>query len=706
MARLRRTDDLIPRGRLGDPPATAVAPASVGELGRAAEMALAGEFLRAGAVAGPAELPEEWVAAVGVRSPALAGDGRLAYVVDGPDGPRLWVRSADGRRRRLDTGPGHVRSALWSPGGDLIAVHVAPGGGELTEVRVVDAGAGGEAAGVRWLAGGNGRAASPARWTADGRALLVTESDRDDPTGGTVAVLLTLDGRGAVLAQGIALQVLDIVPLPAGDVVPGVDPLAGAYRLLLREGPRGVRRALVVDVRLTAAPAGGDTHASWELPGGSATSLAGRFTAAGRRALLACDLGRERVALLDVPVDAAGAARVVAERPDADVEWFAPLGLDATHAAVAWNVAGRSELALVDLAGGRDQPLPAPPRAVITGLLARPGGRELVLAVEDSLAPPEIWTCDLPAMPAHRLAEDLPAVVYRCLVSRAPTRAAALVRPEARTVRAHDGRTLSGWWYRPLSSVGPQPTLIYLHGGPEAQERPTYNPLLQALVARGVAVFAPNVRGSGGFGRSYEEADHLERRADGIDDVASCVRELVAAGDADPERVGVAGRSYGGYLTLAALVRFPELFRVGMDVCGMVDLETFYQHTEPWIAASAVTKYGDPRTQPDLLRALSPLHRMDALNAPLLVVHGANDTNVPVIEAEQTVAAATARGVECRYLLFPGEGHEVVGLSNRVRFVGAAVDWLAASLLGRRLPQPREAGAEFAGYAGHAGLGR
>ncbi|MCL9796818.1 S9 family peptidase, partial [Frankia sp. AgKG'84/4] len=421
---------------------------------------------------------------------------------------------------------------------------------------------------------------------------------------------------------------------------------------------------------------------------------------------LAGDLGRERIALLDVAVDAPGAAVVVVERPDADVEWFAPLGAPGPGLArvvIAWNVAGRSELGLVDLGGGGAQTaLPTPPRAVVTALLARPGGRGLVLALEDSAAAPEIWTCTLPApspaaAPPPPAADGAPTVVvgavvvgatYRCLVSRAPARPAALVRPVERTLCAHDGLTLSGWWYRPPSPPGPLPTLVYLHGGPEAQDRPTYNPLLQALVARGIAVFAPNVRGSSGYGRSFEEADHLERRADGIEDVASCVRDLVAAGLADPQRIGVAGRSYGGYLTLAALVRFPELFRAGMDVCGMADLETFYQHTEPWIAASAVTKYGDPRTQPELLRALSPLHRMSALTAPLLVVHGANDTNVPVIEAEQAVAAATANGVDCRYLLFPDEGHEVVGLAGRVRFVHAAVDWFAGHLRQPAAPQP------------------
>ncbi len=253
---------------------------------------------------------------------------------------------------------------------------------------------------------------------------------------------------------------------------------------------------------------------------------------------------------------------------------------------------------------------------------------------------------------------------------------------------AHDGLELSGWLYRPYGQQAPHPTLLFFHGGPEAQERPVFNPLFQALVARGIAVFAPNVRGSTGYGRAFSDADNHRRRFDGIADVASCVRYLVDAGLGDGGRIGVAGRSYGGYLTLAALVTYPELFGVGVDICGMVDFASFYARTEPWIAGAAVTKYGDPVADADLLRELSPLHRMDRVSAPLLVVHGANDTNVPVSEAEQAVAAASARGVDCRYLLFEDEGHEIAGLANRTLFVRETVEWVGAHLLSSHLAGP------------------
>ena len=121
-----------------------------------------------------------------------------------------------------------------------------------------------------------------------------------------------------------------------------------------------------------------------------------------------------------------------------------------------------------------------------------------------------------------------------------------------------------------------------------------FQPLFQALVAEGVAVFAPNVRGSGGYGRSFAPADDHERRFAAITDVRAAVEFLVVAGLADAARIGVSGRSYGGYLTLAALAWYPELFAVGVDVCGISDFATFYAQTEPWIAAAATSKYGDP----------------------------------------------------------------------------------------------------------------
>ncbi len=703
---------------------------------------------------GPGDLVDDWVAAASCSSPSLGPAGAIAYVSDRDGTPRLWVRDATGAGRVLDTGAGQVRSVAWSPDGAWMACVVAPGGGEHTEVRVVRP----DGSGLRRLAGGwhpaaslhsstgsEAGAASAAglgRWTPDGGALAICESVR---SGLTHALLVDpATGRREHLAVGQALAICDI----DGDAVAG-------YRLLLRDGPRGARRLILVDC--------GTGRVQPLLAGVGMVGL-GRFgpsgaAAAGTILYLLSDAGRERAALVAVTLGEDGrllATEVVAARDDADLERFAllPAGIPgglaglrpagvapgigggAPAAVLAWNVDGRTVLDLVDLGSGDRLELPPLPRDVAGSLLVRDGGRGLLLALVGSTVPGELWTYDFVSPDVVSPDFVSPSPGYRCLVSDAPTAFPApalasvadldltadldgkpgtdgklgsgagtealprvpprprirLVRPVLHRLRAHDGLMLSGWLYRPPGEPGPCPTLLFFHGGPEAQERPTFAPLFQALVTRGIAVFAPNVRGSAGYGRSFAGADDHARRFDGIADVASCVRYLVDAGLADGGRVGVAGRSYGGYLTLAALVTYPELFSVGVDICGMVDFATFFSHTEPWIAGPAVTKYGDPVRDAALLRDLSPLHRMDRLAAPLLVVHGGNDTNVPVFEAEQTVAAATARGVDCRYLLFEGEGHEIMNLANRTVFIRETVEWVSGHLLASAPAQSRADG--------------
>jgi dipeptidyl aminopeptidase/acylaminoacyl peptidase len=335
---------------------------------------------------------------------------------------------------------------------------------------------------------------------------------------------------------------------------------------------------------------------------------------------------------------------------------------------------------LLDLRSGIAEPLPRPPGDVVTGAAFTRDGRALLLGSEGPTVPPTLTRIALDGDGDGGGGAATP------LLPAAPRAGEQLVDPVLYHFTAEDGLPLTGWLFRPSGTFGAAasvqaPTLVWLHGGPEAQERPVFQPLFQALLAEGVAVFAPNVRGSGGYGRSFSRADDLERRFVAITDVRAAVESLVRDGLADPTRIGVAGRSYGGYLTLVALAWFPELFRVGVDVCGISDFATFYAQTEPWIATAAMTKYGDPQVHAALLRELSPIHSADRITAPLLVVHGTYDTNVPIVEAEQIVAALRERGASPGFLLFDDEGHEVHGTANRVLFVREVVSWVTGHLL-------------------------
>ncbi|GAA1522561.1 alpha/beta fold hydrolase [Sphaerisporangium rubeum] len=589
------------------------------------------------------------------RHPTLAPENdAIAYVCDRDGTPRVWVQQRTGHNGQvssarfskggfgpeaaqvIDTGPEPVTNVLWSPDGRWLAVQVAPGGGELTQVWAVRPDGGDR----RLLAGPDRPLARGSavfvRWVGDGHTLLVAELT---PTGMTEAVLIDAElGHRDTIASGHLMW-----------------PSAVSHdrrTALLRKGPRGMREMTVADLpfgreRLLLPP----------------TTDLGALSPDGEVAYVRSNAGRDRAAL--IALRAGEAPVVVAERPDAELDRFT-VSHDGRVALLAWNVAGRSELTVADLVKGVTRELPAPPAEVIGSVRLSVDGSLAVLAAESPSTPSHVLLCDVTAGTYLRVAGDAPL---------ADPPHAELVRYGAR-----DGLELTGWLYR--AAPGPMPCVIWLHGGPESQERPTYNPLFQRLVAAGVSVLAPNVRGSSGFGRAFQDADNHALRFHAIDDVADTVAYLVESGVADRERVACMGRSYGGYLTLAALVTYPELFRAGVDVCGMADFATFYALTEPWIAAAAVGEYGDPVADRDLLKALSPIHSFDRLTAPLLVVHGAQDTNVPVYEAEQVVAAATSRGVPCRYLLFDDEGHETVRTANKIAYIEAVTDWLTHWLTG------------------------
>jgi dipeptidyl aminopeptidase/acylaminoacyl peptidase len=260
-----------------------------------------------------------------------------------------------------------------------------------------------------------------------------------------------------------------------------------------------------------------------------------------------------------------------------------------------------------------------------------------------------------------------------------------LVRPKLVRFKAHDGVNLSGWLYRPRGASGPAPVVLSFHGGPEGQERPAFRSDYQALLARGIGVFAPNVRGSAGFGKRFVNLDNGALRFNAIKDIRACVDYVVREKVADPKRIGIMGGSYGGYMVMAGLTHYPELFRAGANLFGVVNFETFFAHTEPWMAAISTVEYGDPKTQKKLLRELSPIHKIDRVKAATIVLHGANDTNVPVVEAEQVVKALKGRGVPVEYVLFPDEGHGFRKTPNRIRANVAVVRWFERHLKGRQI---------------------
>jgi dipeptidyl aminopeptidase/acylaminoacyl peptidase len=209
---------------------------------------------------------------------------------------------------------------------------------------------------------------------------------------------------------------------------------------------------------------------------------------------------------------------------------------------------------------------------------------------------------------------------------------------------------------------------MVLHGGPESQFRPGFDPWIQYVVNElGFAVVAPNVRGSSGYGKEYMALDNGVLREDAVKDIGALIVWIGLQSSFDSKHVVVAGGSYGGYLALATLVNYSDRLRGGVDVAGIADFVSFLTNTAPYRQNQRRAEYGDER-DPEMrsfLRRISPLTNAERITRPLLVVQGKNDPRVPVSEAEVIVNTVRAKGGEVWYLLAADEGHGYRKKQNR-----------------------------------------
>ncbi|MFN3804855.1 MAG: alpha/beta fold hydrolase [Pyrobaculum sp.] len=244
--------------------------------------------------------------------------------------------------------------------------------------------------------------------------------------------------------------------------------------------------------------------------------------------------------------------------------------------------------------------------------------------------------------------------------------------PKSTYYISHDGRKIQANLYYPPGE--PRGTVVYLHGGPESQDRPELKPLVLALLISGFLVAAPNYRGSTGFGKSFVHLDDRERRWDAIRDVEAFVKWLHESGIARDKPCALGG-SYGGYLTLMALATAPELWACGVEIVGIFNLVTFLERTAPWRRKYREAEYG-PLENKELLYQLSPAAHVEKIKAPLMIVHGANDIRVPVYEAEQLAQRLRELGRHVEVIILPDEGHGITKVENRVRVYTAVVKFI------------------------------
>jgi dipeptidyl aminopeptidase/acylaminoacyl peptidase len=355
-----------------------------------------------------------------------------------------------------------------------------------------------------------------------------------------------------------------------------------------------------------------------------------------------------------------------------DVEDF-DVSPDGRYVAYVLNEDGRSRLTVLDTQSNKTLAAAALPEGRIGNPRFDRTGAKLAMSVDGPTEPRDVYVYDLEHQTALRWTKS----------EVGPTDRARFAAPELVRYPTWDrldghARLLSAYVFRPPTSA-PVPVVIDIHGGPEAQFRPEWDPFVQFLVNElGYAVVAPNVRGSTGYGKTFVELDNGVLREDAVRDIGSLLVWIGVQPGFDRQRVAVMGGSYGGYLALASLIYYGERLRGGIDLVGISNFVTFLRNTAAYRRDLRRAEYGDERipVMRAFLDRISPLTNAGRIRKPLLVAAGLNDPRVPSSESEQLVWRVRSSGGEVWYLAARDEGHGFRRKANRDAYLLAAASFL------------------------------
>ena len=360
------------------------------------------------------------------------------------------------------------------------------------------------------------------------------------------------------------------------------------------------------------------------------------------------------------------------------------LSEDRQRAAFTVNEGGRSALYLLDPQTRQYSRVDSIPLGLVGGLVFSPDGSKLALTINTAKSPSDTYVLHLGsgALEYGKLERWTYSEVGG--LDTTTFREPGLV--EFPTFDQVDGapRQIPAWMYKPAGD-GPFPVVIFIHGGPEGQSRPSFSSTYQLWLEKlGVAILIPNVRGSTGYGKTYVTLDNGFRREDSVKDIGALLDWIAAQPDLDQDRVAVFGGSYGGYMVLASAVHFSDRLRAAVDIVGISSFVTFLENTQDYRRDLRRAEYGDER-DPEMrahLEKISPVNNVEHIKIPLFVVQGENDPRVPVTESIQMVEALREQGETVWYMNALNEGHGYRKKENRDIYQQATVLFLKTHLLG------------------------
>ena len=397
-----------------------------------------------------------------------------------------------------------------------------------------------------------------------------------------------------------------------------------------------------------------------------------RFNADGSGVYFTSDLGAEfmRLHLKDLGT---GDIDVLSSDVPWDVEEFT-LSQDGSLLAMSVNEDGTSRLSVWRLPEHAPLALPDVPGGIISGLTFSGDASQLAFSLNRANAPTDVFSVDLESRQLVRWTGsevgglDTATLAVPELVSY----------PTFDEYAPGEPRRIPAYVFMP-DTPGPHPVLISIHGGPEGQYRPYFSSTIQYMVNElGVAVIAPNVRGSSGYGKSYLQLDNGVLREDSVRDIGALLDWIATQEQLDEDRVVVMGGSYGGYMVLASMVHFSDRLAAGIESVGISNFVTFLTNTQDYRRDLRRAEYGDERdpAMRAFLEDISPLNHVEKIRQPLLIAQGANDPRVPASESEQIRDALMSSGTPVWYLLALDEGHGFRKKANRDYYTAAIMLFL------------------------------
>lgn len=364
----------------------------------------------------------------------------------------------------------------------------------------------------------------------------------------------------------------------------------------------------------------------------------------------------------------------------ASAEWdivYGRLSDGGRYLVTGTNVDGSTKVAITDAASGRPVALPALPPGDIRGVEFSKDEKRVAFFLNGDRQPNDLYVLDIAAGTAKPLTRSLnPAIDPADLVD------SSVVRFES-----FDGMEIPNILWKPHQATAgaKAPALVWVHGGPGGQTTRAHSAVIQYLANHGYVVLGINNRGSSGYGKTFFAADDGRHGREPLWDTLAAKKYLQSLDYVDPDRIGIIGGSYGGYMTAAALAFHPDEFAVGVNIFGVTNWVRTLESIPPYWEAQRLALYkeiGDPNTQRDFLVETSPLFHAHRIKKPFMVLQGANDPRVIKPESDDIVAAVRKNGVPVEYVVFDDEGHGFTKKKNQIEGYGAILAFLDRYLKG------------------------